>query len=156
MDFKELIEKFAAEAGMTEPVRFDEDGVCHLDIEDMDVGFMDVPERSQMVVWTAICHCPSEGGEALMRQLLKANFIGRGLADGALSLSDDDDIYAHFHFHLPEFEPVNFYRSLRTFLDTVGEWRTLIENYRRLDDAVKTVRATRPSEDAREEIRIEG
>ena len=126
MDFRELMDTFAADAGMTEPVAYEED-VCHLDINGRDFGFRNVPDASRLVVWTAVCARPPESGETFLVQLLRANFMNQGMPDGALSLSEDDVVYAHSTLRLPVYEKTEFYELLQRFVTTVDEWRGMIE-----------------------------
>ena len=140
MDFRELIDAFAADAGMAEPVAYEEEGVCHLAINGRDYGFRSVPEAGRMVVWTAICARPPESGEAFLVQLLRANFMNQGLPDGALSLSDDDVVYAHCSLRLPIFDKVEFYDLFRRFVTTVNEWREMLELAERARGVMPQVR----------------
>lgn len=126
MDFRELIDAFAADCGMSEPVAY-EDETCHLDINDHDFGFRFVAEAERMVVWTAICARPPESGEAFLVQLLRANFMNQGMPDGALSLSDDNVVYAHCAIKLPVYDKMEFYGLLQRFMATVDAWRKMIE-----------------------------
>ena len=140
MDFKELMEAFAADAGMTEPVAFDEENVCHLDIDDRDYGFRNMPEANRIVVWTALMARPPESGEAFLVQLLRANFMNQGMPDGALSLSDDDIVYAHCSLKLPVFDKEEFYGLLRRFVTVVGKWREMLELAERAREVMPQVR----------------
>lgn len=126
MDFRELIDAFAADCGMTEPVAY-EDDTCHLDINDRDFGFRFVAEAGRMVVWTAVCARPPESGETFLVQLLRANFMNQGMPDGALSLSDDDVVYAHCAIKLPVYDKMEFYDLLQRFMETVDAWRKMID-----------------------------
>ena len=143
MDFKEIMEAFAADAGMTESVAY-EDEVCHLDINGRDYGFRTSPEEDRLVVWTAISARPPESGEAYLAELLRANFMNQGMPDGALSLSDDDVVYAHCSLRLPIFDKEEFYRLLRRFVTAVDEWRGKIDHAERAHDVMPQVRPEQP------------
>ena len=140
MDFKELMDAFAADVGMTEPVAYEEEGLCHLDINDRDYGFRFVPEAERLVVWTAICERPPESGEAFLVQLLRANFMNQGVPDGALSLSDDDVVYAHCSLKLPVFDMEEFYGVLRRFVTAVDDWREMLDLAERAREVMPQVR----------------
>ena len=144
MDFRELVDAFAADAGMTEPVAYEEENVCHLDIDGRDFGFRDVPEAGRMVVWTALAARPPQSGEAFLVQLLRANFMNQGLPDGALSLSDDDIVYAHCSLKLPVFDKEEFYGLLRRFVTAVGEWREMLALAERAREVLPQVRPEKP------------
>lgn len=140
MEFKELMDTFAADAGMTEPVAY-EDDVCHLDINGQDIGFRFVPEASRLVVWTVICVRPPESGEAFLMQLLRANFMNQGIPDGALSLSDDNVVYAHCALKLPVYDKTEFYDLLQRFMLAVDEWRGMIQLVGQIKPLVEQARA---------------
>ena len=140
MEFKEIMEAFAADAGMTEPVAYEEEDVCHLAINGRDYGFRGVPEAGRMVIWTPLCARPPESGERFLVQLLRANFMNQGMPDGALSLSDDDIVYAHCSLRLPIFDKVEFYDLFRRFVTTVNEWREMLEFAERARKVMPQVR----------------
>lgn len=141
MDFKELMDTFATDVGMTEPVAYEEENLCHLDINDRDYGFRFVPEAERLVVWTAICERPPESGEAFLVQLLRANFMNQGVPDGALSLSDDDVVYAHCALKMPVYNKAEFYSLLQRFVKTVDEWREMITFAGQAKEAAGKVRS---------------
>ena len=145
MEFRELMDAFAADAGMTEPVAYEEGNACHLVINGQDYGFCDVPDAGRMVVWAAICARPPQSGEAFLVQLLRANFMNRGLPDGALSLSDDDIVCAHCSLKLPVFDKNEFYELLRRFVTAVDEWREMLELAERAREVMPQVRPEQPS-----------
>ena len=140
MDYKELIDAFAADAGMAEPVAYEEEDVCHLAIDGRDYGFRGVPEAGRMVIWTALSARPPESGEAFLVQLLRANFMNRGLPDGALSLSDDDIVYAHCSLKLPVFDMEEFYGVLRRFVTAVDDWSEMLDLAERAREVMPQVR----------------
>ena len=144
MNFKELLDAFATDVGMTEPVAYEEEDLCHLDINDRDFGFRFVPEADRLVIWTAVCERPPHSGEALLVQLLRANFMGQGMPDGALSLSEDDVIYAHCTLRMPVYDKAEFYALLKRFVATVDEWRTMIDLADRAREHIKEVRPDAP------------
>ena len=131
MDLKELLTGFLADAGMDETPVF-EDGACHLLIEDRDIGFMETDDGSRLVVWSAVSSCPVERRDAFLMLLLRANFMGRMLPNGAFSLSDDDVVYAHCSFTLPVYDKEDFYRGLKDLLEAVEEWERLAELYKQV------------------------
>lgn len=144
MDFKELLDQFALDVGMTEPVAYEEEGLCHLDINDHDYGFSYVTEADRLVIWTAVCPRPPHSGDALLVQLLRANFIGQGMPDGALSLSEDDVIYAHCTLKMPIYDKTEFYELLNRFVENVDNWRTMIDLADRAREHIKKIRPDAP------------
>lgn len=145
MEFKELMDALAQDAGMTEPVAYEDDSSCHLDINDRDFGFLFVAEAERLVVWTAICERPPESGMALLVQLLRANFMNPTLPDGALSLSEDNVIFAHCALKMPVFDKAEFYALLKRFVTACGEWHAMIELAGQANASEKAVRPDAPS-----------
>ena len=154
MEFRELMDAFAEDVGMAEPIAYEDDGLCRLDFDDRTVGFRHVPEAGRMVIWTAICTRPPESGEGLLVQLLRANFMNQGMPDGALSLSDDDVIYAHCTLALPVYDKAEFYSLLQRFLSSVDEWREMIALAGRSAEILKDIRAEEPPQSVTD-IRID-
>ena len=151
MDFKELMDTFAVDVGMTESIAYEEDGdLCHLDINDRDFGFRYVAEAECLVVWTVSCERPPESGEAFLVQLLRANFMNQGVPDGALSLSDDDDVVAHCTLRMPVYDKAEFYSLLRRFVTACDEWRAIIELAGQAKGLMKEIRPDVPPPQAGE------
>lgn len=144
MDFKELMDVFAEDVGMTEPVAYEEQDLCHLDINDRDFGFRFVPQADRLVIWTAVCERSPQSGEALLVQLLRANFMGQGMPDGGLSLSEDNVIYAHCTLKMPVYDKAEFYALLNRFVAIVDEWRTMIDLADRAREHIKEIRPDAP------------
>ena len=140
MEFRELMDAFAEDVGMAEPIAYEDDGLCRLDFDDRTVGFRHVPEAGRMVIWTAICTRPPESGEGLLVQLLRANFMNQGMPDGALSLSDDDIVYAHCSLKLPVFDKEEFYGVLRRFVTAVDDWSEMLDLAERAREVMPQVR----------------
>ena len=140
MEFKEIIEAFAADVGMTDPVVYEEENVCHFAINGKGYGFRGVPEAGRMVIWTPLCARPPESGERFLVQLLRANFMNQGMPDGALSLSDDDIVYAHCSLKLPVFDMEEFYGVLRRFVTAVDDWSEMLDLAERAREVMPQVR----------------
>ncbi len=108
------MDTFAVDVGIKEGIAYEEENLCHLDIDDRDFGFRFVAEAERLVIWTVVCKRPPESGEVFLVQLLRANFMNQGIPDGALSLSDDDDVVAHCTLKMPvHLTPSNRQWSIR-------------------------------------------
>ena len=130
MEFKELIGALEEYVGAEGGFPADEDGVVRVGVDDLSLAFMEVPETRTLLMWSALGRLPAEGAEALKTELLRANFMGRGVRGGALSLSDDDTIYAHATLSLQAADKESFFETLEAFVGTVVEWGRLIADYR--------------------------
>lgn len=135
MDFKELLDAFAVDAGMTEPVAYGKDGdQCSLEINGRDFGFCYRAEAGRLVIWTEIGEIPSEGREALFARLLRANFMNQDLPEGFLSLSDDA-VCAQCTMRMPVCDKDEFYLLLLRFMTVADEWEQMLEGVGRDDSA---------------------
>lgn len=128
MDFTELLNAFAADVGMTEPVAYNSEGdQCSLEINGREIGFCYKAEARRMVIWTEIGELPSEGREALLSRLLRENFMNPDFPEGALSLSDDDVVCAHCAIRMPVYDKDEFYLLLLRFMTAADEWGQLLD-----------------------------
>lgn len=135
MDFKELLDAFAVNAGMTEPVAYGKDGdQCSLEINGRDFGFCYRAEAGRLVIWTEIGEIPPEGREALFARLLRANFMNQDLPEGFLSLSDDA-VCAQCTMRMPVCDKDEFYLLLLRFMTVADEWEQMLEGVGRDDSA---------------------
>ena len=126
MELERILAEYAAEMAPGEELVFDE-GICHLEIGGHDIGFMTIPERETILVWTAVMNSPTEDVAAFYRLLLRANFMGQGVRDGAFSLSDENVVFAHRTFLAPGTKPADFAAAVSAFVDDVEVWRQTAE-----------------------------
>ena len=136
MEFTELLDAFAADAGMTEPVAYGKDGdQCSLEINGRDFGFCHRAEAGRLVIWTEIGELPPEGREALFARLLRENFMNPDLPEGFLSLSDDDVVCAQCTMRMPVCDKDEFYLLLLRFMTVADEWAQMLDGIGRDDSA---------------------
>ena len=138
IDFERFMTEYAGKIGVAEAVDFD-DGICHLDIAGRDIGFMRIPEVDAILVWSALKACPSEGAETFYRLLLRLNFMGRGIREGAFSVSEDNVAYAHRTFSAPEADPEGFAAAVERFVKDVEAWHDAVEHAQFADDMLRKV-----------------
>ena len=128
MDFKELLDAFAADAGMSEPVAYNKDGdQCSLEINGRDFGFCYRAEAGRLVIWTELGEIPPEGREVLFARLLRENFLNRDLPEGFLSLSDDDVVCAQCTMRMPVCDKDEFYLLLLRDMTVADEWEQMLD-----------------------------
>ena len=129
MEFTELLDAFAADAGMTEPVAYGKDGdQCSLEINGRDFGFCHRAEAGRLVIWTEIGELPPEGGETLLSRLLRENFMNSDFPEGTLSLSDGDIVCAHCTIRMPVYDKDEFYLLLLRFMKAADEWEQMLDS----------------------------
>ena len=127
IDFERFMTEYAANNGVDAPIDFDE-GCCHLPIAGQDLGFMQLPEGDAILVWSALKACPADDAEAFYRLLLRSNFMGQGIREGAFSISEDNVAYAHRTFPDPEANPAGFAAAVTRFVEDIKTWYDAIEH----------------------------
>ena len=130
MEFETLIREFASAAGIAGEVAFDGDGICRFGMDDMVFALKAVPEIGEALAWSAIGELPSEGADRLMETLLKANYLGRAVANGGFSLSEERQVTIHRSIALDALTVESFTDAFEVFVKTAVEWRRLIDEYR--------------------------
>lgn len=129
MEMKELLDGLAARVGIEGGFPPDEEGVVRVDVGNCTVAFREVPELYSLLVYGPLGSQSAQGSEALKDELLKANFMGRATAGGALSLSEDGIVYYHRLCDLRVLDLDGFMETLTDCVQTMLEWRQLIEAY---------------------------
>lgn len=130
MEFNDLMKALAENAGVAEGFPPDEDGVVRVGQGDLVLAFMEIPERRALLVWSPIGLLPEEGADALKTDLLKANFMGRDVNGGALSLSDDGEAFLHQILQLDLLDKASFLRALEDFILVLARWTRTFAEYR--------------------------
>ena len=129
MDFNDAMAALAENAGVEEGFAPDEDGVVHVGCDDLTLSFTEVPEAQALVIWSPIRTLPETGAEKLKTSLLKANFMGRAVAGGTLSLSDDGVVYLHQTMQLLPLDKSIFLRRVEDFLMILADWTSALAAY---------------------------
>ena len=128
MDFTELLNAFAADVGMTDPVAYNSEGdQCSLEINGRDIGFCYRAEAGRLIIWTEIGELQPEGRETILSRLLRENFMNPDFPEGALSLSDDDVVCAHCTIRMPVYDKDEFYLLLLRFMTAADAWEQLLD-----------------------------
>lgn len=130
MEFKDLMRALAGNAGAADGFPADEDGVVRVGRGDLVLAFMEVPEKRALLVWSPVGFLPEEGADALKTVLLRANFMGRDVKGGALSLSDDDEVFLHQLLQLDFLDKAVFLQALEDFILVLAHWKRTLAEYR--------------------------
>ena len=130
MEFNDLMKALAENAGVAEGFSPDEDGVVRVGRGNLVLAFMEVPEKRAILVWSSVGVLPEEGADALMAELLKANFMGRGVNGGTLSLSDDGEAYLHQILQLDLLDKAAFLQALEDFIFVLARWTQAFADFR--------------------------
>ena len=130
MEFKDLMMALAENAGVAEGFPPDEDGVVHVGTGDLSLAFMEIPEERALLVWSRVGALPEGGADALKTEMLKANFMGRDVNGGALSLSDDGDAYLHRILQFDLLDKAAFLKAIENFILVLSQWAHTIAEFR--------------------------
>lgn len=135
MEFKELMGVLAENAGADGGFPPDEDGVVRVGYDDLVLAFAEMPEARSLLVWSSLGPLPEKGAEEVKTALLKANFMGRAVNGGALSLSDNGVIYLHQAMPFAFLDAKTFLRMLEDFVGTLAVWAKALSERGRTDSA---------------------
>lgn len=130
MEFNDLMKGLAENAGVEEGFPPDEDGVVRVGRGNLVLAFMEVPEKRAILVWSSVGVLPEEGADGLMAELLRANFMGRDVNGGTLSLSDDGEAYLHQILQLDLLDKATFLKALEDFIFVLARWTQAFAEYR--------------------------
>lgn len=137
MEYRNLITKFAESVGIKDLV-FDEEGVARLIADDIELAFMEIPERHSVLLWSKVATPPPEHLEELYRALLEVSFMGRGTHGAAFSL-EQGHVYLHRIDALVSLDLNSFTNIIEDFINLVVTYRQMIEEFR-ADHADKAAR----------------
>ena len=122
MTFEELISGLGSKLGVE---LTSDDGSCVINVDDMVVTLMSLPDSDRLAVHGEIGDPPPEGLEQLLSAMLEANHLFAGTADHETG-----------RFHLCRQEPLaildvdSLAALVESFVNTLEIWRKAIASYR--------------------------
>ena len=128
MTFEELISALGERIGVDLAA---EDGSCVINVDDMVVTLMSLPDSDRLAVYGEIGDPPPEGLEQLLSAMLEANHLFAGTAGATISRDHETG-----RFHLCRQEPLAILNAdalaaiLQSFVNTLEIWRRAIADYR--------------------------
>ena len=128
MTFEELISGLGSKIGVE---LTSEDGECVINVDDMVVTLMSLPDSDRLAVHGEIGDPPPEGLEQLLSAMLEANHLFAGTAGATISRDHETG-----RFHLCRHEPLatldadSLAALVESFVNTLGIWRKAIASYR--------------------------
>lgn len=142
MEFTELMRKFAEKVGIADlPVS--EDGVCRVEIDGMNVSFIEVPETRQLVTWAEVGEPPPEGRERLYRVLMESMYMGKATGGSTFSIDSETGLVHLFRLDpLPLLDLDTFTPMLERFVNVLEEWRKIVADYRGVASQLEKAAAT--------------
>ncbi len=128
MTFEELISGLGSKIGVE---LTSDDGSCVINVDDMVVTLMSLPDSDRLAVHGEIGDPPPEGLEQLLSAMLEANHLFAGTAGATISRDHETG-----RFHLCRHEPLAILDAdslaalVESFVNTLGIWRKAIASYR--------------------------
>ena len=128
MTFEELISGLGSKIGVE---LTSEDGECVINVDDMVVTLMSLPDSDRLAVHGEIGDPPPEGLEQLLSAMLEANHLFAGTAGATISRDHETG-----RFHLCRHEPLAILDAdslaalVESFVNTLGILRKAIASYR--------------------------
>lgn len=137
MKYQELMSEFAKLIGIDGEVSWDDDGVWRIGTEDIVFAFREIPELDSLLVYSSLGALPAANAEAFKTAILRANFMERGVPNGAFSLDEDDCVRIHRFFDLKRLDAKTLADGFEDFVTLVLDWRRLKEASAGVDEARK-------------------
>ena len=128
MTFEELISGLGSRIGVE---LTSDDGSCVINVDDMVVTLMSLPDSDRLAVHGEIGDPPPEGLEQLLSAMLEANHLFAGTAGATISRDHETG-----RFHLCRNEPLAILDAdslaalVESFVNTLEIWRKVIASYR--------------------------
>ena len=128
MTFEELISGLGSKIGVE---LTSDDGSCVINVDDMVVTLMSLPDSDRLAVYGEIGDPPPEGLEQLLSAMLEANHLFAGTAGATISRDHETG-----RFHLCRHEPLAILDAdslaalVESFVNTLEIWRKAIASYR--------------------------
>ncbi len=128
MTFEELISGLGSKIGVE---LTSDDGSCVINVDDMVVTLMSLPDSDRLAVHGEIGDPPPEGLEQLLSAMLEANHLFAGTAGATISRDHETG-----RFHLCRHEPLAILDAdslaalVESFVNTLEIWRKAIASYR--------------------------
>ena len=128
MTFEELISGLGSKIGVE---LTSDDGSCVINVDDMVVTLMSLPDSDRLAVYGEIGDPPPEGLEQLLSAMLEANHLFAGTAGATISRDHETG-----RFHLCRQEPLatldadSLAALVESFANTLEIWRKAIASYR--------------------------
>jgi hypothetical protein len=128
MTFEELISGLGSKIGVE---LTSDDGSCVINVDDMVVTLMSLPDSDRLAVYGEIGDPPPEGLEQLLSAMLEANHLFAGTAGATISRDHETG-----RFHLCRQEPLatldadSLAALVESFVNTLEIWRKAIASYR--------------------------
>ncbi len=144
MEFKELLEQFAAKLGMSD-FSVDDD-TAGLQIDDTPFGFVLGESGDTMIVVADIGMQPESADRALGSMMLKANFLYAALKGAVLFQNPDNGAFGiQQNFRLVDLDPDSLYMHVERLANIADEWRAVVAGYGQAEKALQERKEMEPA-----------
>lgn len=130
MEYIELLKSFGAKVGLDdlEPMK---DGIFSIEIDNMIVSFVEVPESRQLFTWADVGEQPPEGRERLYRVLMASMHMGKATGGSFFSIdASTGNVTLSRIDSLLLLDLDSFTSMLERFVNVLEKWRHLLSEYR--------------------------
>ena len=126
MEYKELIDAFAAKCGLEQPDA--KDGAVVFEIDGMPVGFIHDPAEAAVMVVAEIGEQNPDADEACSSALLKANYLFAGTGGATLCRNPETGAFAIMRaWPLASLDGDAFASAVNGLLTTAEKWKAVVE-----------------------------
>ena len=126
MEYRELIDAFAAKCGVESPDA--KDGVAVFEIDGMSVGFIHDPSEDAVMVVAEIGEQNPDADEACSSALLKANYLFAGTGGATLCRNPETGAFAIMRsWPLASVDGGTFAAAVNDLLTTAEKWKTVVD-----------------------------
>lgn len=135
MDAKELISELGSRFGIT--LELSDAGTCRVIFDEDAVDF----ELAGRRLFVMADLGPVAGGEALLRELLEADYLGAKTFGATISIDSEHDVFS-LHAILPAQDDYEaFEENLTGFVKALREWKEIISSAPLAGEATQTLDA---------------
>ena len=138
MEFKELIQDFGDRFGI-EGIQTDDDESLKLKIDDMTLEIFLAPDGKNVFLCSEFGNPPPDGELQFNQIMLKANFMLQSTQGATLAQNPETNRYVlNKPVPLLGLDLDSFCENVEAFINQVEEWNRLLENFRPVEEAMKT------------------
>lgn len=134
MEYRELIDAFAATCGVESPDA--KDGVAVFDIDGMTVGFVNDETSATIMVVAELGYPPPDANGKLGEVMLKSNYLYNGSNGAVLCMNPETSAYALMQtWALDPLDVETFAKNVESFINNAEKWKDVLQGMRTAESA---------------------
>ena len=134
MEYRKLIEAFAATCGVESPDA--KDGVAVFDIDGMTVGFVNDETSATIMVVAELGYPPPDANGKLGEIMLKSNYLYNGSNGAVLCMNPETSAYALMQtWALDPLDVETFAKNVESFINNAEKWKDVLQGMRTAESA---------------------